>query len=58
MTDYMEETGSLLALLRRSKNEPGLEFFLVLYDEKMYKVHKRTKSGPEKVFTTSLISRD
>ena len=58
MTDYMEETGSLLALLRRSKNEPGLEFFLVLYDVKMYTVHKRTKSGPEKVFTTSLISRD
>ena len=30
MTDYIEETGSLLARLRRSKNEPGVEFFLVL----------------------------
>lgn len=58
MTDYMEETGSLLARLKRSKSEPGLEFFLVLYDEKKYAVHKQTKSGPEKVFTTSLISRD
>ena len=30
----MGETGSLLAHLGRSKNEPGLEIFLLLYDKK------------------------
>ena len=33
-TDFMGETGSLLAHLGRSKNEPGLEIFLLLYDKK------------------------
>ena len=45
--EYVGETDSLLAHLGRSKNDPGLEMFLVLYDEKIYPVHKRTKGGSE-----------
>ena len=32
---------------RCSKNEADLKIFLVLTNEKMYPVHKRTENGPE-----------
>ena len=35
-TDYMGETGSLLAHLGLSKSNPGLEIFVALNDEKIH----------------------
>ena len=49
-TDYMGETGSLLAHLGRYENKSGLEIFLILYDKKTYAIHKRTKCGLEIIF--------
>ena len=40
MTSCMGETGSLLAILCRSKNDPGLEIFLVLYDENIRSINE------------------
>ena len=53
-TNSMGESGSLLAHLGRSKNKPHLKIFFLLCDEKMYPVHKRTKSVTEIVFIISL----
>ena len=47
---WYERNLSSCGSLRFSKNEPGLKIFFVLYREKIYPVHKRTESGPEKVF--------
>ena len=46
----MEKTGSLLAHLGCPKSDPDLKIFLVLFDEKIYTVHKRTVSGSEIAF--------
>lgn len=49
-TDYVGETGSLLVPLGRSKNDPGRELYIELFDKIVYPVRKRTKTGPEIVF--------
>ena len=43
----MTETGSLLAHLGIPKYKSGLKIFFVLYNEKMYPVHKQSEGGPE-----------
>lgn len=45
----MKKTGSLLARLGL-KNEPRLKIFSVLYDKKIYLVHKQSESRPEIAF--------
>ena len=47
---WYERNLSSCGSLRFSKNEPDLKIFFVLCREKIYPVHKRTESGPEKAF--------
>ena len=42
-----EQNCSPFGSSRCSKNEPGLKIFFVLYDKKMFPVHRRTKSRTE-----------
>ena len=55
--DYMRETGSHLDHLDLPKTSQVWKYFFSLYDEKMYPVHKQTKSGSKKTFYHSFKSQ-